>query len=71
MFTGIVEEIGEVIFISEKKSESDRSDIEIKIKCKEVLKDLKEGGSIAVNGCCITATMFDEHSFSAIISIET
>ncbi len=66
MFTGIVEETGRV-------SRFDRSDAgaRIVVEAAKVLSDLEIGGSIAVNGCCLTAIEIDADSFSADLSPET
>src|ERR1700722_12415172 len=61
MFTGIVEELGAVIAPPPR----------LRISCRTVLEDLKEGGSIAVNGVCLTALDVTADSFSADISPET
>src|SRR5439155_7922687 len=66
MFTGIVEEIGEIIEIS------DRSDFRtIRVGCRTVVDDLRLGSSVAVNGVCLTARSVDGISFSAEMSRET
>ena len=62
MFTGIIEEIGKVLSITEKKAV---------IECKMVLESTKIGDSIAVNGTCLTVTEIGTHSFSADVSPET
>ena len=62
MFTGIVEEVGKVI------SASSRSLI---IAGSEVLQGIEPGGSIAVNGVCLTITSFNTNSFSVDIMPET
>jgi riboflavin synthase len=49
MFTGIIEELGEVKIISKRGSGS-----LIEIKAKSVLEDTKPGDSISVNGACLT-----------------
>ncbi|MCQ2739040.1 MAG: riboflavin synthase [bacterium] len=59
MFTGIIEEIGKVLELSENS---------IQIQCKEVLSDLKFGDSIAVNGTCLTVRNIFSDSFIADIS---
>jgi riboflavin synthase len=41
------------------------------IDASAVLDDAVLGASIAVNGCCLTVTEFDEYSFSADAVIET
>lgn len=50
MFTGLILELGEVAAV-EKGANSAR----LSIKCKEVIKDVDIGDSIAVNGVCLTA----------------
>jgi riboflavin synthase len=45
MFTGIVEEVGTVASAGHR----------MRIRCRLVLDDIKEGASIAVNGVCLTA----------------
>ncbi len=62
MFTGIIEEIGKVLTITEKKAV---------IECKMVLENTKIGDSIAVNGVCLTVTAIDNSSFTADVSPET
>ena len=51
MFTGIVEEMGIVEGIVSKKNLS-----VLRVRAKKILKDAKEGTSIAVNGVCLTVT---------------
>lgn len=60
MFTGIVEEIGNLIKI-EKLEEN----LRIHIGAKIVLEDVKLGDSIAVNGVCLTVTNFADDFFVA------
>ncbi len=64
MFTGLVEEIGN---ISEKIKTGDG--FRFKITAKKVIDDLKIGSSIAVNGCCLTVVEKDGNSF-AVDTIE-
>lgn len=66
MFTGIVEETGEVL-------EMRRSDAGARliVAASEVLTDLALGGSIAVNGCCLTAVSRNSREFAADLSPET
>lgn len=66
MFTGIIEEIGIV-----KEFKKGASDALITVECKKILKDMKIGDSISINGVCQTVTEFDNQSFSAQISSET
>ncbi len=51
MFTGIIEEIGVVKEVSHKNNLSI-----LKVKAKKILKGIKKGESIAIEGCCLTVT---------------
>jgi riboflavin synthase len=66
MFTGIVEETGQVIAF-EPKAEAWR----LSLGARAVLADLTLGDSIAVNGCCLTATAFDATSLHFDVLEET
>ena len=66
MFTGIVEELGQVAAI-EKHSAGARLDI----SCAVVLSDLVPGGSVAVNGVCLTAVDIRTDGFSSDLAPET
>ena len=61
MFTGIVEELGEVAACGSR----------LTVRCALVLEDLTEGASIAVNGVCLTAVELHSDSFSADLAPET
>lgn len=54
MFTGIVEDVGEVI-----SCEQDGDIYRLAIRVKKALEDLTVGGSVAVNGCCLSATKIE------------
>ena len=62
MFTGIVSEVGHILSIQPGK---------LVISASLVLKDVKMGDSIAVNGTCLTVTGFTPDSFSVDIAPET
>lgn len=62
MFTGIVEEIGQI-----KSFDGSR----LVIKCSKVLDGTQIGDSIAINGCCQTVVSVSSNSFSADVSRET
>jgi riboflavin synthase len=62
MFTGIVEEVGRVTSASPKR---------LTIAASKALEGMELGGSIAVNGACLTVTDFDNSSFSVDIMPET
>lgn len=54
MFTGIVEETGQVLAFAPKADAW-----QLSIAARAALADLTAGDSIAVNGCCLTAARFD------------
>ncbi len=62
VFTGIVEEVGRV---------EGREEGRLAIGVSRVLDGLREGGSIAVNGACLTVIRRDESGFSVDIVPET
>ena len=62
MFTGIVEELGQVIGFE---------DGVLRVAAKTVLDDVEVGASIAVNGCCLTVTSFGHDWWEADVSHET
>lgn len=62
MFTGIIEELGRVVSIQPGN---------LVIAASEVLEGTEVGGSIDVNGACLTVTGFDAESFSVDIMPET
>ena len=66
MFTGIIEEVGKIDEIK-RNGQS----VSLTIQAKKVLEDVKEGDSIAVNGICLTAAAFTDHSFTADVMHET
>lgn len=62
MFTGIVEELGEVIHFTDQT---------IRIHAEAVLDDADIGDSIAVDGCCLTVTDKGDDWWEADVSHET
>ena len=67
MFTGIVEEIGEILAFNTASNGT----ATLKITCDKVLQDVKLGDSIAINGCCQTVVDFTNESFTVEVSSET
>jgi riboflavin synthase len=61
VFTGIVEEVGVIA----------QAGARMKVKCRTVLADTKEGSSIAVNGVCLTAAKLELDGFWCDLSPET
>ncbi len=66
MFTGIIEELGEI-----SNLEKHAGGARIKISAKVVTENTAEGDSVAVNGVCLTALDVKANSFSADVSGET
>jgi riboflavin synthase len=66
MFTGLVEEVGEVVSIIENGANH-----RITVHAPGSAKELKEGDSIAVSGVCLTALNVTPESFSADLAKET
>lgn len=66
MFTGLVEEVGEIQGIRRGQ----RSCV-LTIGCKTVLEDAKIGDSIAVNGVCLTVTSLGGSYYTADVMSET
>lgn len=67
MFTGIVEETGVV----EEAEHLAAGGAILVVRARTVLDDLQVGGSISVNGCCLTAVAIRESTFRAELSPET
>ena len=62
MFTGIVEEVGQVAQLDDHR---------LSVRGSKVLVGTKLGDSIAVNGACLTVVSFDEGDFSVDLAPET
>jgi len=62
MFTGIVEELGNI---------DSFADGVLRISATKVLEDVSLGDSIAVNGCCLTVVAFGADWWQADVSPET
>lgn len=66
MFTGIIEEVGEVIEVKNNGKSS-----LLKISASTVLEDINIGDSIATNGVCLTVTSKNKGIFTAYVMAET
>ncbi|MDX6285455.1 MAG: riboflavin synthase [Frankiales bacterium] len=66
MFTGIVEEIGEIAAI-------DRADDDARlcVRAPTIARELRFGESVAVNGVCLTVVSSDDTTFTADVMPET
>jgi riboflavin synthase len=66
VFTGIVEEVGEV---AEREMRGDV--LVLRVRARDVLAGMAPGASIAVDGCCLTAVDLDRDSFACALTAET
>ena len=66
MFTGIVEEIGQIVGIDNQNDSS-----RISIKTEKILNSAKIGDSISINGVCLTVTSIDGLVFTSDVVRET
>jgi len=66
MFTGIVEELGEIVAV-ERLADAAR----LTVRGPRVTEDARHGDSIAVNGVCLTVTDSDGKTFTADVMAET
>lgn len=66
MFTGIVEELGEI-----REIHREADSITLTIRASTVLGDVHHGDSIAVNGVCLTVVEFGDDFFTANLMQET
>ncbi len=66
MFTGIVQEIGTL-----RKKKEDNNKFQLVIAGSKVLKNIKQGESIAVNGICLTVISCTDSFFTADVMPET
>ena len=67
MFTGIIEELGTIKQLDKVSEQA----IRLKVEAVKVLKDVKIGDSIAVNGICLTVTDFTAEYFQVDVMPET
>jgi riboflavin synthase len=66
MFTGIVEELGQVAHIEPLDDA-----VRLSVKGPEVAGDARPGDSIAVNGVCLTVVTNDDGVFTADVMLQT
>jgi riboflavin synthase len=62
LFTGIVQEIGTIVSLTGEG---------LVVNAGQALGGIQVGGSIAVNGVCLTVTTFDDKTFTADVMPET
>ncbi|SDU67159.1 riboflavin synthase [Jiangella alkaliphila] len=66
MFTGIIEELGELV-----RTEGDADDGRLTVRGPKVAEDAVHGASIAVDGVCLTVTAVDGDTFTVDVMRET
>jgi len=71
MFTGLIQETGEIVSSERVTGQNHGSITRITIKAEKVPSELKTGDSVAVSGVCLTALDIGEHQFSADLAEET
>lgn len=71
MFTGLVQETGEIADLRRLKARNGDAVTRITVSAKAIPKELKLGDSVAVSGVCLTAVTIGRKSFSADLADET
>jgi riboflavin synthase len=71
MFTGLIQETGEIASIEKIAGQNGGTVTRITIQSKNIPSALKTGDSVAVSGVCLTALNIEEQQFSADLADET
>jgi riboflavin synthase len=78
MFSGIVEELGEVVSLTTNPeltlwdgSIGEGTELVVKSPSRVILEGAYEGASIAINGVCTTVVIFDDSTFKVGLAPET
>jgi len=71
MFTGLIQETGEITSVGRGAGQNRSSATRITVKAETIPSELKTGDSVAVSGVCLTARDISEHEFSADLAEET
>ncbi|MEL6371364.1 MAG: riboflavin synthase [Pseudomonadota bacterium] len=66
MFTGLIEEVGQVVSVA-----SSAKGYDLSIRAKIVVEGVQLGDSICVNGTCLTVTRFNDDTFTVGLAPET
>jgi riboflavin synthase len=66
MFTGLIEEVGRIRWIKTAEQST-----QLRIAAPEISNDLRIGDSVAVNGCCLTATAIRDNDITFDLLDET
>jgi riboflavin synthase len=70
MFTGIIEDLGEVSYVS-RKNKNTQASLRLRIDIGRLSKGLKSGSSLSVNGACLTITNLHKQEASFDLIEET
>ena len=71
MFTGLIQETGEIGTIQRRSGQDGSSVTRITIKAARIPSELKTGDSVAVSGVCLTAVEIGDERFAADLAQET
>ena len=71
MFTGLIQETGEVVELQRIASSKGDAAARIIVRAKQAPSELKTGDSVAVSGVCLTALEIGDGRFSADLAQET
>jgi len=71
MFTGLVQETGEIADLRRMKARNGDVVTRITVTARGIPKELKLGDSVAVSGVCLTAVEIGRKNFSADLADET
>ena len=71
MFTGLIQETGEIGAIERRSGQDGSSVTRITIKAARIPSELKTGDSVAVSGVCLTAVEIGDQLFAADLAQET
>ena len=71
MFTGLIQETGEIGAIERRSGQDGSSVTRVTIKAARIPSELKAGDSVAVSGVCLTAVEISDQRFAADLAQET
>ena len=66
MFTGLVEEVGECLWLRQSSSA-----MQLMLSASGIAKGIRKGDSVAINGCCLTVTSFRKEQLAFDLLEET
>jgi riboflavin synthase len=71
MFTGIVEDLGEVSYVSRSRNKNTQASLRLRIDIGRLSKGLRIGNSLSINGACLTITNLHKREASFDLIEET